>query len=121
MVIRLLAWLGKGGVLAAMLVLLALAWAGTADAAESHHDHHPSHPPVAAAGDSDANGGTDDGGGGPHHGGDCQCVSAACTPVLAVSAPHFVPVVVVAVHAPPCAHDAAALAGVDPPSEPPRV
>lgn len=120
MVTRFLAWMGKGGALAAMLVLLALAWAGTADAAESHHDHHPSHHPVAAAADSDAGGDTDDGGG-PHRGGDCQCVSAACSPVLAVSAPHFVPLPVVAVHAPTLAHDAAALAAVDPPAEPPRV
>lgn len=124
------------GLLAIVLAAMLLAVGGRAEAADhgphgAHHAQahpagaqsaavhaHAGHAAAQTAPDGD-NGAHPDGG--IHHGGDCHCLSAACVPAL----PSFFSDLRVFAprsrHALPVAMDALALAGVDPPAEPPRL
>lgn len=121
-----LAGLGKGTVLAAMLLVLTFAFAGSADASDSH-DHHAVHKAAGphavhkAAGHHATEDGGGETGGTSHSDHDCHCLSAACAaPVLPSMVGDCVAAPPAATHVLPRAHDANALAGVDPPSKPPR-
>ncbi len=118
--------------LAVLLAILVFAAAGRADAAApAGHDHPGHHGAVAAAHDPSAAatghaahprdempGESQDGA--SHHGGGCHCVSAGCTPVLPTAASEHHLTLPRSRHDLPSGIDALALAGVDPPAEPPK-
>lgn len=119
-------WVKRWGVLAVVLAALTFAVGGRAEAAE--HDHHAmdhaqaehAHTQHAVADhDTADHKGTDHKG--INHSGGCHCMSAACTLALPVAVPDYYVWMPRSRHAVPGALAALALAGVDPPAEPPRL
>lgn len=114
-------WVKRWGVLAVVLAALTFAVGGRAEAAG--HDHHAmdhaqaeqAHTQHAAAGHDTAEHK------GANHSGGCHCMSAACTLALPVAVPEYYVWMPRLRHAVPGASAALALAGVDPPAEPPRL
>lgn len=112
-------WARRLGGLAIVLAILAFATVGRAEAA-GPHDHHAAiadHAPAAQPQPAPAH---DHDKGGVHHGGGCHCLSAACISVLPLTVSELRVVLPRARHALPTPQSALALAGVDPPAEPPR-
>lgn len=121
-VTKTLDWCRMVAVLALMLAAVAVFGIGRAEAA-SHDDHAAMHHPAAhgqhhaAAPEQPSQ---DHGKGGVHHDGGCHCMSATCVPVLPVTLSDLRVHMPRARHAVPAPSTALALAGVDPPAEPPR-
>lgn len=122
-------WAKRLMVLAVMLAALAFVGIGRAEAAEHHHQPHAHSPapahhvdpkaatmPLAEQGAPSPH----DGDGGVHHDGGCHCMSAACISVMPVTLSELRVYLPRARHALPLPIVALALAGVDPPTEPPR-
>lgn len=113
------------GGLAIVLAALLFAVGGKAEAAEHGH-HHDAQVQTQAAGhhhgaETPAPAEHEHKDGGIHHDGGCHCMSAACVPVLPSFVSDYRVFMPRSRHALPGAMDMMALAGVDPPAEPPRI